>query len=255
VLLLVAGALVYGLAREPVYTAEARMSAGRIDLTQPGALTGFASATAALATLYSRSIDAADVITSVSRAARLSPLDVEDRLDSTPIADSSLFILTATGSNGRQAVYLVNAASRALQRHVQRLDTSNTSAAQVLLGRYRDQQRKAASASQAVDAVERSIERRNTPANRAALANAKAEFAAARLQAEAAATAYAATASPTNSVQSVDIVAPATSASSDRWTKLEIYVFAGLVAGFFLGAALATLAEDRRIRRLRAQAG
>src|SRR4051812_9451962 len=47
-----------GLSREPTYTGAARLNIGRIDVSAPGALSGFSAATQALASSYSRAIDA-----------------------------------------------------------------------------------------------------------------------------------------------------------------------------------------------------
>ena len=58
VVALVLLALFVGIARSPVYTSEARLTVGQIDLRQPGALQGFVTATQSLASSYSRAITA-----------------------------------------------------------------------------------------------------------------------------------------------------------------------------------------------------
>ena len=65
--LLTALAVAYGVTRSPTYTAESRVSVSRIGLTSPGALNGFPIASAALASTYSRAIDADPIVADVAR--------------------------------------------------------------------------------------------------------------------------------------------------------------------------------------------
>jgi hypothetical protein len=248
-LLLLAVAVVYSLQRTPVYTAEARLTVSKLDLSQPGALNGFGEATQSLATAYSRSMTAQEVIQPVAAQSGLDPLEVRGRLSSTPIPDSPLFRIEATGVSSDQAVQLANSAAEALRDYVNRSSTEAGSGAKALLLVYRDKQERAFAAAQALEDARRAKDARPTDANIRAIADAEARYSAARLEAEAAASAYTARASAGSSTQGVDILTTADSATNDRRIKMQIYAFVALVLGGFLGAALATFTEDRRYRR------
>jgi capsular polysaccharide biosynthesis protein len=247
-LLLLAGA-VYGMGRSPKYTAEARLAVGGIDLSQPGALSAFASATQALASAYSRAVAAEDVTDEVARKTGLSPLEVRSRLVATPIPDSPLFRIEAEGTNAREAVDMANVTSNALSDYVKRTSTSRNPASGRLLREYRDVQVDVTRASQRYAQAQRDAGNSPSTDELRALARAKGALQAAKLRAQAVSSSYVSSTSGQSATQSVQILAPATSASSDRFSKLQIYLFVALVAGLILGAALATLAEDRRLRR------
>src|ERR1044072_6226706 len=61
-LVLVALALAYALLITPTYTAESYQSIGRLDVNEPGTLSGFQEATETLAVTYARGIYAPTVI-------------------------------------------------------------------------------------------------------------------------------------------------------------------------------------------------
>lgn len=248
-ILLVLVAAGYSFQRVPVYTAEARMSVGGIDLSQPGALNGYATATQALATAYSRAIGAQEVVRSVSKDTDLTPVAVRSRLDATPVPQSPIFRILATGDNANQAIAVANSASKALRTYVS--DSSSTSAAQgdSLLRAFRIEQLAAARASQKLATAKQRLEASPTAKNRAAVARAQADSSAAQLRANVASQAYTKSVGATSVNQSVTILSPATFALNDRRSKIQIYAFIALLVGAVLGAALATLAEDRRYRR------
>ncbi len=249
IVVMLALAVAYSLQRTPVYTAEARMSVGRIDLSQPGALNGFATATQALATAYSRAIGAQEVVQRVASENRLDPLEVRGRLNSTPIPQSPLFRITATGTSSKQAQRIANSASEALRDFVRDSNAVSPTSSGPLLKAYEQEQVRVAKASQRLAAAKQAVQEDRTSENRAALAKAQGRFSAAQLRATVASTNYTSSASGGTSNGSVSILAPATFAVNDRGNKTQIYAFAAFVIGAFLGAALAMLAEERRFRR------
>lgn len=249
IVLVLGAAVAYSVVRTPVYTAESRMTVTRLDLSQPGALNGFAAATQALATAYSRTITAQDITQTIAAKTNLDPLEVRSRLSSTPIPESPLFKVEATGTTAAQAIEIANSASEALRSYVNRSAAGPRAATKDLLRTYRDRQKEASAASLRLDNARRIRDDSPTAANRKAVSAAEADYAAARLQADVSGTAYTASASAGSSIPGVDVLTPATSASNDRRTQAQIYAFVALVIGAFLGAALATLTEDRRYRR------
>src|SRR3954451_13961439 len=64
-LLLVGGAVAYGLKRDPVYTSEARLNVGVLSLTTQ-TIPGYTTAVQQLAVSYSRAIDATQVVSPVA---------------------------------------------------------------------------------------------------------------------------------------------------------------------------------------------
>lgn len=249
IVILLAAALAYSLQRTPVYTAETRLSVSNIDLSQPGALNGFATATQALATAYSRAIGAQQVVQRVARETGLDPLTVRNRLSSTPIPQSPLFRVTATGTSVGQAKRLSNSAGEALRDFVRDSNEIAPSTSKGLLGDFQAEQLRVAKSSQKLAAAKLRVQGDRSARNQDALAEAQSEFAAAQLRATVASANYTTNANGGSLNGSVTILAPATFAINDRRSKTQIYAFAALVVGAFIGAALATLVEDRRYRR------
>lgn len=249
IVVLVLLGIAYSLQRTPVYTAEARMTVDRIDLSQPGALNGFATATQALATAYSRAISAQEVIQRVAAETRLDPLEVRNRLNATPIPQSPLFRIQATGVSSEAAERLANRASEALRDFVRENNRASPVTSRDLLEAYEREQFRVARASQDLATAKETVQADRTASNKRALARAQATFSAAQLRATAASTSYTANASSGTTNGSVTILAPASFAINDRRSKTQIYAFVALLLGAFIGAALATLAEDRRFRR------
>src|SRR3954469_3753016 len=87
VILLVGGAVAYGLYRSPTYTSEARLNVGGLNLTTQ-TLAGYTTAVQQLAVAYSRAIDARPVVAPVAKKLRLPVADVADRISATPIQGS-----------------------------------------------------------------------------------------------------------------------------------------------------------------------
>src|SRR5205823_4742787 len=106
------------LHRKPNYTANVRLQVAQIDPNQPGAATGFATATPALASSYSRVVGADGVINPVARRYHVSPQTVANRVSATPIPDSPLFMVSATDKSSRSARTLANAVADQLTAYV-----------------------------------------------------------------------------------------------------------------------------------------
>src|SRR3954468_16068848 len=85
-LLCLAGAIAFGFAREPNYTAESRLVVGQVD-SDTGGLSGFVATTQSLATAYSRAIDAPGVTRPVSRATRVKADNVPSHLSASAIPE------------------------------------------------------------------------------------------------------------------------------------------------------------------------
>ncbi len=246
VVLLTAAGVLLGLARTPVYTAESRLMVGKVNPNSP-ALGGFVQTTTALATAYSRSIGASAVVDPVGARLRLDPAQVASRLTASPIPQSPVVRVIATGATAPAAVAVARLAAPQLERYVTALNASNPDGPR-LLRSYRSATLAAGSAQARVAHLARVYAQAQTPAHLARLDDAQADRGTAQLTANAAGAAYELSEQGQASTQIVTVLSLATSAATDRRHMLELLAFAGLLAGLLLGTLLAWAAEQRGVR-------
>ena len=248
-IVLVVLALAYGFVRTPTYTAEAYQSIGRIDVNQPGSLSGFQQATETLATTYSRAVRGTEVVEAVSRETGLTVPEVRARLGSYPVPESSVFVVVGTGPSAASAMNVSNRGARALRRYVVRLNTRNPNGAR-LFRQFRQASYDRARARDRLEGLKAEFRRRNegrspSARQRQSLARARGRLDAAALRQEVARTNYAASQGSESMVSLVQNLARAESASSNRFERLQILLFIALSVGVLLGLALATLRANR----------
>lgn len=246
--LLCAAGLSLGLQRTPTYTAETRLSVGRINLNAPGALSGFALATQSLAGQYSRTADAEDVLKPVADRLRVKTDSLAARISGSPIPESPVFTVRATGPSQASSVRLSNAVSESLVVYTQNLNDRDPDAAKILTeykdaaATYADRQ------TRAQDAAER-YEDSPSRRRREALAEARASRSYWRLREQALSVRYQATQEGATSNSLVQVLNPARVATSDRSRWVQILGFVGLIGGLTLGLGLSTLWANRVLRR------
>ena len=243
-ILLVGAAVAIGLLREPEYTAEAHVNVGRVDVPA-FTLQGVVIGNATLASGYARLVDAPTVVGRAANRAKLSVDDARERLSASPIPNSTLIRVEGEGASGRKAKLLANGGAQALIEWVRRL--TERQQASGVLQQYRaaqaftDQRRR------------RFMNLAQRGASRARVREARLNYFTARLRSESLHNRYLSqevAPAPQNLLQ---LVRPATTASSDRGSVLKQLIVGGLVAGLLLGAALALLSANRnRPRRERA---
>jgi hypothetical protein len=234
VLLTLAG-VGYGFLRQTTYTASATLQVGQVNPNSPGFL-GYVQSASSLATAFSRSVAAAPVLATVERKLALEPSEATPRLSAEPIPLAPAFRVIATGSSDASAIRLANAAAGAIIVYENHSNSSNPQA-NSLLSDYR-------AASLGLKRTEAQLADLGSSPNPDALAKAEAEKAAAQVKLRGIDTAYiAAVASQAPREGLVSLVAGATSASSDRKSKIELYGFLGLLAGLLAGCAGAVLRE------------
>jgi hypothetical protein len=231
-------ALAAGLLRSPTYTAEARLNVGRVDV-QTESIPGFVDSVQSLAASYSRFIDAEGVVNPVASEIGRTPADVSGSISASPIPESPLIRLEATGDSEAGAVKLADATANSLIAYVQVLNRTNEDADRLLtdfreasleLGKARAEQR----------VIERDYEQSPTPANANALDEAQAEVAQLRLRADTLGRQYQESVQGLGSANVLSVVNPATVSSDDRMSVLQRLAFVALVGGLLAGAALAT---------------
>jgi hypothetical protein len=219
----------YGLLRKPTYTAEARLSVGRVDVATQS-IPGFTTAALTLADSYSRAIDARAVVRDTAKTSGMKPARVTSDVSASPIPQSPLVRVFATASQGGRAVTLANDASHALINYVQTLNRFNPDS-KSLLQRFR-------SASLAYNRAV--AERASAPS-----ASAQSNVDSTRLQMQTAGQLYQASQAGQSSPNTLQVLALATSAGSDFSSSLQRAIFAGLVAGFLISAGAALFLANR----------
>jgi hypothetical protein len=227
-----------GLLRDTTYTASATLQVGQVNPNSPGFL-GYVQSASSLATAFSRSIAAAPVLATVERKLALETADVTPRLSAEPIPLAPAFRVIATGSSETDAIRLANIAAGAVVAYENQSNSSNPQA-KALLGNFHSASLELKQAEAKLAAAEAES------ADGDALAQAQAERSTAQVKLKGVSTAYvAAVASQAPSEGLVSLIAGATSASSDRKAKIELYGFLGLLAGLIVGCAAAVLREQR----------
>jgi len=237
VIVLAAAAAFAGLQREPVFTSEAKLGVGAL-APGGGDASGTTEANEQLAATYSRAIGSADVVRPVARKLRLPRGEVKSRLSSTPIADSPLFTVEATGSSAREAERLAGTTTGSMITFVGKL-AGTRGGDRSELDRYREAQIAALEAEDAVEEAE----------GGAAEARAEAALETANLRVRALRAAFVERTRTTGGGTPVRVVNGADGASDDRIRKLRLFVVSGVLAGLVLGVALATLRAARQQRR------
>ena len=163
---------------------------------------------------------------------------VAARLSSSAVPNSPTFTINATGPNPRSAVQLAAAATAALQHKINQLDQGENGST-YLLNEFRRAQAQA----------DRLSSRSGALSAQQAPGAVKAKLAAqvAQLQAQALATQYT-SANTMSKGAIIDVLNPATSATSNRKSITERYALIGAAAGVVMGAALALLVYSARRR-------
>ncbi len=222
--------LAYGLQRNSVYTAEAELSVGRVDVATQ-AIPGFVAASRTLADTYSRAITARQVVGRISRKTGLSPREVIDRVTAAPIPETATMQVLADEESGAAAIALANVASRTLVDYVQETNRFNPQTRD-LLNRYRRAAAEFSSAKIARDAARQSgtVE---------AETSAQADLLEAKLRMKAAASLYGSSQAGQASPNTLIPLAPASLAQSDQDSATQRAGFAGAVGGAVLGVLLA----------------
>jgi uncharacterized protein involved in exopolysaccharide biosynthesis len=239
VIVLVGIAAFIGLTRDPTYTAESRISVGRVDVpayTLQGVIVGNAT----LASGYARTIDAEPVVGPAGNAVGLSPSEARDRLSASPIPETTLIRVEADGPDQAQAVRLSNAGSRSLINYVEDLNRQQQSSG--LLRQFRAARARVERSKTTVDRLAA-----NPRPNRARLEKARLDFASAQLQADTLGNQYRALQGGPDAQNLLQFVAPAAEAKSDRRSMFQRLLLIGLAAGVLVGLALALLRENSHL--------
>ncbi len=235
-----------GLERTPVYSAEARLAVGNIDV-ESQALPGYVSAVESLAGSYSRAADSDKVVGPVARELGMEPTEVARRVAASPVPGSAVIRVSAKGDDEASTVRLANATAQSLRGYVQGLDSGGSSARSIL----REYRQASVEAEQAKETRER---RREADAGSggdgtsARVQEAEAEYSAASLRVRSLANQYQQTLQQRPPANFVQGLTDAAAAGSDRMQQIQLRGFTGFVAGLVLAAAVVTSLANRRRR-------
>jgi hypothetical protein len=249
ILILLAITVALGLGRSPRYSAETRLIVGRLAITNPG-LSGYVTATQSLAAAYSRAVTASEVTEPVARELNMSVGEVTSRLAASPIQQSPVFRVIATGRSRAQAIALANDTSRSLIGYVAKLNRENPDGPR-LLAQYGRATRAFDRASLEQQTAHARFNRRPNRANEATFSAASSARAAAELQTTTLGALYESSESGQAISSLVGTLNTATTASSDRNSVLELLAFLAVAVGLAIGAALATARANRSRREPR----
>ena len=242
---MVLAALAVGLARSPVYSAEARLSVGRVNVPAY-TLQSVIQGNATLAAGYARAISAGPVIARAAKVAGVSPATARSVLSASQIPETTLIRVEATAPDRGTAVALANGGGQGLISYVTQLNSDPGSAA--VIAQY-----------DKTEAHIQSLEYRlsRLPAHAGAgarryAAGLQAEIQTARLEALDLANRYQVDRGSEPGPGTVQMLVPAATAGSDRSSVLERALLIGAAAGLVLGCALALArANWPWLRRLR----
>jgi uncharacterized protein involved in exopolysaccharide biosynthesis len=250
VFLLVAGAVVLGLVRPVNYKTTASLSVSHVYVNDPAAIPNVVDATRALAAVYSRAIHSSPVKADTRRRLEKGSGPVSGSLSATPIPESPLIAVSAESPSRSGAVALANAGSAALAAYVNRQIRDNNAAA-VLSTRYR------AAALRYRQLLDRSSRARReydldpTGQRKAARDRTAAKTDTALLRRKALQASYEAAVQGGTTSVGVEVFSRATPPTTDRFSVMQLLVFAGLVGGLAAGTALALLRASRELRPYR----
>ena len=234
--------LAIGIARPATYTASATLQVGQVNPNSPGFL-GYVQSASSLATAFSRAIGATPVLTEVEEKLGVPASSAVSRLSSEPIPLAPAFRVIATGDSEAAARGLANVAAGAVVTYESKANSANPQAKALLSG-YRN-------ATASLRQAEAQVDNLSGSGNQEALIAAEAQRNAAKVKLQGIESAYvAAVTSQAPREGLVTVLAGATSAESDRKSKVELYGFLGLLAGILLGCLVAVGREHRRIDRL-----
>lgn len=245
VVTMVAAGIALGLVRKPVYTAEGQLSV-QIASPYPSAVPGAITASSGLASIYSRAIYAPPLINNLAKRTSLSPRQVVDRISATQVPDTGVLKVTATGESEGSTVLLGNLATDQLRRYVNNELIGSSPQSQGVLHQYQRAARRYQDRVQHLQDLENTL---GSPSSSTsdALRSAQIQVQTAAIQRDGLAQAY--QSGQQLYTAPLEVIGRATSASSDRFSRLQLFGLIGLVAGLAVGAVLATVQANSGARR------
>jgi capsular polysaccharide biosynthesis protein len=238
----------FAFVRSPTYTAQQRLVVGKTaQLSQLSTIPGLDLAGQNLAAAYSRLVDTDEVQAAVAK--KLGGT-MNGTLAASPIPDSPIVRLDATGASEADALAIAKAGSQALVATVNDLNTQQGKASDALLKQYEDANNVVISAQNQVNLLQGQYANAGSAAAQAAVQTqldaAQSKVDSATVKAQALEDAYKGTFDPTaiNS-QVIQPVGRPQATGNNRRSTLEAGLLIGLVAGGLIGLGLAVWIDLR----------
>lgn len=238
VVVLVAIAAAIGLARHPVYTSEARLNVGGLNLTQQST-EGYVTAVQALAQAYARVVDANGVVKPTARKLHIPQLYVLTHATAVPVQGSPVVRVLGKGSSPLKAQVLADTVADSIVKYALNLNAGK-SASRALRKRYLAASRDLQDAAAKLNGL-----KPNDPARRTVQTRIDGD----RLEMQSSSYLYQQSQLGQSFTSLVQKLAPAGRATSDRQSVLQDYLVGGLVAGLLIGIGLAVWRANQMIRR------
>jgi uncharacterized protein involved in exopolysaccharide biosynthesis len=235
--------------REPTYTSESELNVGQADLATLS-LPGYAQGAQALAGSYARIVETEPVVDEIARRLRISPGDVQTRLSTEPLPDSSIFRIEGEGATGSDAERFTEVSTDVATEYIEGLQAQGARASRSALREYRDLARKVQRLEERAGRL--AGRRRGDPGLVTAreVSEARADVESARLEQEALAARYQnADLQDPRFQKGITLISSPSPSASDRNSWAQKLGFAGMSAGLLVGLALAILLVRRRIER------
>jgi hypothetical protein len=230
-----------GLSHGATYTADALLSVGRVNVPA-FTLQGVIQGNATLAANYARAIKAPAVYESAARRARVTASTANSDLTASPIPESTLIRVEAMSGGRDEAIAIANGGGRALIRYVQTLNRDPISAR--LLDQYRQVQVRLTQLHERIAALNAHPGKSVAKFLRS-LGNANVDLQTTSLRSLDLQSEYQAARANQPSPAIVQLLSPATTASSDHTSVLEQVLLVGGVVGAVLGVIFALMLENR----------
>ena len=245
--------VVAGMVRTPKYTATAVQSVLHLNFGVPGALSGFSTASAALADTYARAIHADGVTGPLAQEFHTSAGTIRTEISAVAVPNSPVFTVTAAAATGHAAVALANAASTQLEKYIESVNASSPDGSRLLSDLTRAEVN-AAVREQTVNRLKSGVAQKSAalgPArvsatDRAVLATAQAAANVAQDEVLSLKVAYQQSVVGQAATQFLQPLQAAVNPASDKKAKAELFGFAGAAVGLALGLLIAVLRYRRR---------
>jgi uncharacterized protein involved in exopolysaccharide biosynthesis len=242
-----AAGVALGLARTPLYTAEAELNAGSLD-AQAQAIPGYAVAAMTLAEAYARVVQTSRIQAPVAIDTHNSVNYVAANLTAANVPGNPVFRIDGTGPTAAAAQTVASAATREIITYA-RSATTPPGASSALSG-YKRESNRVTQFSSKVGQLRARYGPNPSPREQTQISLAQEEVAAAQLQATADQQLYLNAVTSATSAGSVILLSPAGAATSNRKQSAEIGGFGGLVVGCLIGCAIAIRLAARSRRQL-----
>jgi capsular polysaccharide biosynthesis protein len=260
IILFFAVGLAAGVRRHAKYSATANLAVLHLNFGgSSGSLSAFSTAAPILADTYARAITADGVVDPLASQFHTSASKIRDDLSASSVPANPTLMVTAKTTSKKTAIALANAAMAQLVTYLGGVNGSDPGGAS-LYTELKQAEASLAARQNKLQAVTASINHAMQASHAVSMSGTQqAQLAAAQSSKNLAAdkvaslnAAYTQARLNSANTQYLQPLQSATSAKSDRASRLVLYAFVGLVVGIALATGIAVLLQGRALKKLRA---